>query len=185
MAGGALSMQVVGVAEAMRHLRGYDKRAYNTITKEMRHSATILTNAVGGDFPMKALTNWNGKPPAKRRSDKRPFPLYDAAAARGGVRPKVGIGKVVNNERSILRVQQMTAGGAVFDAAGSDTNNIFTRNLDIYAPTQGKSRLGISRSRVMYKAVDKRMNYVEAIVARCIDITDEAVQRAISAKGTF
>lgn len=184
MAGSNVKMEVFGVADAMKYMRGFDKKAYNAILKEMRNSATILTTAVGGDFPQKTLTNWNGKPPTKRRNkDKKPFPLYDAAAARGGVRPKVGVGKLVNNERSILRVQQMTAGGAVFDSAGSKTNNIFTRNLDTYAPTGGSSRIGLSRSRVMYKAVDKRMNYVEAIVGRAIEITEEAVQRSINAPG--
>jgi len=176
-------VEVFGVANALRHLRSYDNAAYRAIGKEMRNSASILTNAVGGDYPEKALTKWNGKAPAKRRKEGRPFPLYDAAAARGGVKAKVGVGKLVNNERNILRIQQMTAGGAVYDSAGSKTSNIFIKNLDTYGPAKGSSRNGISRSRVMYKAVDSRMNYVDAIVGRAIEITNTAVQQAINAPG--
>ena len=182
MAKSNFQVKVVGVAEAIKYLRGYDKEMYNLITKKMRSSATGLASAVGGDFPEKTLTRWKGTPPKKRMSESRPFPLYDAAAARGGVRPKVGVGRVINGERNILRIQQMTAGGAVFDSAGSRTTNIFTKNLDIYAPTKGKTRQGVSRSRVMYKAVDKRMDTVDAIVQNAILLTDRAVQQAIMAR---
>ena len=177
------TVDVVGVAEALLHLREYDKTVYNIITKQMRTRSTGLASAVGGDFPEKTLTYWKGIPPKTRRDpNKRPFPLYDATAARGGVRPKVGVGRVVNGERNILRIQQMTAGGAVFDSAGSQTTNIFTRNLDIYAPTKGTTRRGVSRSRVMFKAVEKRMDTVEGIVQHAIHITDHAAQRAIMRK---
>lgn len=176
-------VQVVGLSEALRHIRTYEKSMYKEVTSQMRTSAQPLAQQVGGEFPDRVLTNWNGKLPAKRRKTGRPFPGYDAAAARGGVKPKVGIGRVRNNERNILRVQQMTAGGAVFDSAGSRSNNIFIRNLDTYAPTGGRSRKGVSRSRVMYKAVERRMPMVETIVARSIAVTDKIVQQAINARG--
>lgn len=178
-----MRVKVVGVSDAMRHLRSYDKELYKEVTSQMRSSAQPLAQQVGGQFPDRALTNWNGKQPAKRSKVGRPFPNYDAAAARGGVKPKVGVGRVRNNERSILRIQQMTAGGAVFDAAGSRTDNIFVRNLDTYASTGGRSRKGRSRSRVMYSAVKKRMPMVETIVARSITVTDRIVQQAINARG--
>lgn len=183
MAVSGFQVKVVGVAEGLKYLRGYDKELYNIITKKMRTSATGLASAVGGDFPSKTLTYWNGKPPKKRLKQTRPFPLYDATAARGGVRPKVGVGRLVNGERNILRIQQMTAGGAVFDSAGSQTTNIFTKNLDIYAPTKGTTRRGVSRSRVLYKAVDKRMDTVDGIVQNAIHLTDRIVQQAIKARG--
>lgn len=174
-------LEVFGVANALRHLRSYDKAAYRAITKEMRNSASALTSAVGGDYPERVLTNWNAEAPAQRRKAGKPFPLYDAAAARGGVKAKVGVGKLINNERTILRIQQMTAGGAVYDGSGSKSQNIFVKNLDTYGPAKGASRNGVSRSRVLYKAVDKRMDYVENVVSRAIEITNEAAQQAINA----
>jgi hypothetical protein len=178
-----VQMKVVGISEALRHMREYEKDLYTEVTRQLRTSAQPLAQEVGGDFPERALTNWTGKQPTRRRKKKgKPFPGYEAASARGGVKPKVGIGKVVNGERSIVRIQQMTAGGAVLDGAGSRTSNIFVKNLDTYAPTKGTSKRGITRSRVMYGAVKKRMPMVETVVANAIDRTDKMVQQAISGR---
>jgi len=177
------SVKVVGIAEAMRYMNRYEKDLYKEVKAQMDSSAQPLAQQVGGDFPDRVLTNWNGSHPSKRRKEGKPFPNYEAANARGMVKPKVGIGRVRNGERNILRIQQMSAGGAVLDGAGSKTDNIFVRNLDTYAPTKGKSRLGTSRSRVMYRAVEKRMPMVETVVARSIELTDKMVQQAINARG--
>ncbi len=176
-------MKVVGVAEAMRHMRQYEKDLFKEVKTQMDQSAQPLAQQVGGDFPDRVLTNWTGSEPTKRRKEGKRFPTYEAANARGMVKPKVGIGRVRNGERNILRIQQMSPGGAVLDGAGSKTDNIFVRNLDTYAPTKGKSKLGRSRSRVLYRGVEKRMPLVETIVARSIELTDKMVQQAINARG--
>lgn len=176
-------VEVHGIAEAMRYMRTYEKDLYKEVSTQMRNSAQPLASAVGGDFPERALTNWRGHP-SKRRSNKKPFPPYEAANARGMVKPKVGVGRVTaSGQRTILRIQQMSPGGAVLDSAGSRTSNMFVKNLDTYAPTKGKSRVGALRSRVMYKGVDKRMPMVESVVARSIDLTDKMVTAAINARG--
>lgn len=176
-------MKVVGVAEAMRYMRQYEKDLFKEVKTQMDQSAQPLAQQVGGDFPDRVLTNWTGSEPTKRRKEGKRFPTYEAANARGMVKPKIGIGRVRNGERNILRIQQMSPGGAVLDGAGSKTDNIFVRNLDTYAPTKGKSKLGTSRSRVLYKGVEKRMPMVETIVARSIELTDKMVQQAINARG--
>lgn len=183
MARSGVQVKVYGVVEAMRYLNRYEKDVYKEVKKSMNTSALPLANQVGGEFPDRVLTNWNGSHPMKRRKEGKPFPTYEAANARGMVIPKVGIGRLRNNERNILRIQQMSPGGAVLDGAGSKTSNIFTKNLDIYAPTKGTSVIGKSRSRVLYKAVDKRMPMVEAVVAHAIELTNDAAQRAINARG--
>lgn len=174
--------KVYGIAEAMRYMRAYEKDLYKEVRTQMSASAKPLADAVGGDFPERPLTNWVGRP-AKRRKKGKPFPAYEPASARGMVQPKVGIGRVTNGERTILRINQMSPGGAVFDGAGSKTDNIFTKNLDTYAPTKGTSTIGKSRSRVLYKAIDKRMPQVESVVARSIELTDKMVAAAINARG--
>jgi len=174
-------VEVHGISQALRELRRYDKQMYKDIEGKMRQSAGGLAAQVGSDYPDKPLTRWKSTPPKKRRGTKRPFPVYSSAAVRGGVQPKVQPSRrTVNNQRTILRIQQMTAGGAVFDSAGSRTNNIFVKNLDTYAPTKGSSRVGALRSRVLYKAVDKRKDEVEGIVAAAVRITDKIVQSSIN-----
>lgn len=174
-------IEVVGLNNALRHLRGYDKEMYKTITGKMRTSAQPLATQVGGDFPERVLTNWKDKKAAKPRKSGKPFPTYSASAARGGVKPKISAGRARGGQFNIVRIQQMTAGGAVLDAAGSRTSNIFVKNLDLYAPTRGTSRKGVSRSRVMYGAVQKRIPQVQDVVAQAIKISEKSVQQAINA----
>lgn len=174
---------VFGVVGAMRYLNKYEPQLYKEIKKQMHTSALPLANLVGGDFPESPLTNWDGSHPARRRKAGKPFPLYEASGARGGVRPKIGISRVRSGGRSILRIQQMTAGGAVYDSAGSKSRNIFTENLDTYAPAKGTSRIGKSRSRVMYKAVETRMPMVDSIVKVALELTNDAAQKAINLRG--
>jgi hypothetical protein len=178
-----IRVEVYGVVEALRYLNKYDRSLFRQIKKEMDTSALPLAQKVGGDFPERVLTNWNGSHPIKRRKEGKPFPQYEAANARGMVQPKVGIGRLRNDKRTIVRIQQMSPGGAVFDGAGSKTDNIFTRNLDTYAPTRGRSVVGQARSRVLYKAVAKRQPDVESVIQRAIDLTDDAAQQAINARG--
>ncbi len=176
----SIRVDVHGVSDALRELRSYDKQMYKQITAKMANTATGLAAQVGSDFPDKALTRWKGTRPKKRRSAKKPFPTYPSAAVRGGVKPKVGVGRVVEGKRTILRIQQMTAGGAVFDSAGSRTDNLFVKNLDTYAPTKGTSRVGQLRSRVLYKAVEKRQPQVEDVVVAAVRVTDKIVQSSIN-----
>ena len=180
MTGRYVRMEVYGVVEALRHLNKYDRSLFKQIKKEMDARALPLAQKVGGDFPERVLTNWNGSHPTKPRKEGKQFPRYEAANARGMVQPKVGIGRLRNDKRNIVRIQQMSPGGAVLDGAGSKTDNIFVKNLDLYAPTRGKSTVGTTRSRVLYKAVAKRQPEVESIIQHAIDITDDAAQRAIN-----
>jgi hypothetical protein len=175
-------VRVYGVAEAMRYMRQYEKELYKEVRTQMSTSAQPLAEAVGGDFPERPLTRWVGTPSFRRKKGK-PFPAYEPSNARGMVQPKVGIGRVRNGERSILRINQMSPGGAVLDSAGSKTDNIFVKNLDRYSPTKGQSRIGVARSRVLYKGVEKRMPMVESVVSRSIELTDKMVQAAINARG--
>jgi hypothetical protein len=108
--------------------------------------------------------------------------VYDGTAVRTGVRPKVQARKPRNGVYNILRVQQMQAGGAVFDSAGSRKNNLFIRNLDTYSPVVGRSVVGRIRSRVLFKAVDKNKPMIEVVVRDVVDVTDRIVQNNINSR---
>ncbi len=181
-------LELFGVAEALKELRAYDKTAYGEILERMRVQGNPIAARVGVAFPEKGLTYWRPRvttTPRRRTpgtKKQRPFPPYVAGAARMGVKPVVQVRRPVNGVYRLMRLQQMTAGGAILDSAGSKTANIFTKNLDLYSPVRGAgvSTLGRSRSRVLYKAVDDNMPMVEEVVRIAIGITDRLVTESIN-----
>jgi hypothetical protein len=173
-----ISMNTTGISKALKEIRTYDRSMYMQITIQMRKDAQPLASEVGRDYPEETLPRWKMANPSNARSDKRPFPTYSPSAARGGMKPKVTAGRNKDNPRGIVRIQQMTAGGAILDSAGSRVSNPFVKNLD--KKHGGSSRVGQLRSRVLYRAVARRKPQVEAIVAKAVATTDKIVQRVIN-----
>tara|TARA_R110000822_G_scaffold209932_2_gene345779 strand:+ start:6084 stop:6620 length:537 start_codon:yes stop_codon:yes gene_type:complete len=175
-------INVVGVDDALRELRNYNKVQYATIRKTLMAKGKPLAAQIGMDFPSdNPLRNWHPYPPRRRRSNRRAFPVYDGAVARSQTKAKFGVGRSKNvAERRLMRVEQMSAGGAVLEKAGSGVSNSFVKNLD---QTQGgRSTVGRVRSRVLYMAVKKRKPAVEAIVAEATLLTDKVVTAHINRK---
>lgn len=176
-------IEVVGIGRALNELQKYERKAYKEIADRMSVQANPIAAKVGVAFPQKALTRWKPSPPLHRRNPtKKPFPSYDGSAIRMGVKPKVRARRPRNGVYNILRIQQMQAGGAVFDSAGSQTSNQFIKNLDTYSPVRGRSAIGQIRSRVLYKAVDKNQPMVEEVVRAAVAITDRIVQDNINSR---
>lgn len=173
-----ISMNTTGISKALKEIRTYDRSMYMQITIQMRKDAQPLASEIGRDYPEETLPRWKMANPSNARSDKRPFPTYSSSAARGGMKPKVTAGRNKDNPRGIVRIQQMTAGGAILDSAGSRVSNPFVKNLD--KKHGGSSRVGQLRSRVLYRAVARRKPQVEAIVAKAVAATDKIVQRVIN-----
>jgi hypothetical protein len=174
--------KVVGLGRALNELQKYERTVYKEIQNRMAVQANPLAAKVGVAYPASALTHWKSTAPKKRRSSKKPFPVYNGTAVRTGVRPVVRARRPRDGVYNILRLQQSQAGGAVFDSAGSRTNNQFVRNLDTYSPVKGKSSVGRIRSRVLYKAVDSNKPMVETVVRNCVTITDRIVQTSINSR---
>lgn len=173
-------VEVVGVGKALNELYKYERSLYKEIQDRMAVQGNPLAAKVGVSYPHQALTHWKATPPKKRRSGKKPFPIYNGTAVRTGVRPKVQARRPRAGVYNILRIQQMQAGGAVFDSAGSKKSNTFIQNLDTYSPVRGRSVVGRIRSRVLFKAVDDNKDMVEVVVRNSIAITDRIVQNNIN-----
>lgn len=178
----ATKVQVVGVGKALNELYKYERTVYKEIQGRMSVQANPIAAKVGVEYPQYALTRWKATPPATRRKEGKPFPQYNGTAIRTGVRPKVQARRPRAGVYNILRLQQMQAGGATFDSAGSRKSNIFIKNLDTYSPVRGRSVVGMIRSRVLFKAVDKNKKMVEVVVRNAVAITDSIVQKSINSK---
>ena len=157
----------------------------------MAVQAGPIAARVGVDYPKTALTHWDSNTDVVVRkknpkTGKRPFPPYVPSAARIGVRGVVPTGRRTRSgARHILRLQQMTAGGAILDSAGPNRKNTagasrFIANLDTYSQLGGRSVVGEVRSRVLFKSVKDKQPMVEEVVERAVQITDSIVTKHIN-----
>lgn len=162
-----VKIDVVGVKETLAELRKYDKELYAKIADGLKGIAQPLAAQVGRSFPMiSPLQRWHigGKRVGKAR-----MPAYNPSAAASGVKPIVYSGnRFVGKNVGILRLQQMNAGGQVFDGAGSATPAAgFVQNLDKHRVTKSAGR-GF-RSRVMYGATKRGLPQIEDAMKKAID----------------
>jgi hypothetical protein len=177
MAGTVIQVDVVGLKATLAELRTYDKELYKQIVDRLKTAAEPLARDVGRAFPMvQPLTNWHSE--GGRRGKKR-MPPYNVSKAQKGVKPYIYSGnRFVGKDVGIMRIQQMDAGGQVYDGAGSaNAGARFVQNLDKRRAV--KSKGDGFRSRVMYKAVERGLPMIEDEVRKAITQTDAIVRARI------
>ena len=180
----ASDIQVTGISGTLAYLKEYEKDLYDALRKYLVEKSQPLAQLIGGKFPAVPLSNWHTT--GGRRGKSR-MPPYIGAKASAGVKPVAGRGSTRSGARAttILRIQQMDAGGQVYDSAGGSVGGIgsaggrFVHNLDSKLSTQSKP--GRTRSRTMYKGVKDNMNLVEQGVQEVIKKVDEHTTKAINA----
>lgn len=178
MADTEIKVDVVGLKETLAQLRQYDKELYIKIAEQLKGSAQPLATEVGRAFPMVApLQRWKMD---GERSGKARMPPFNPARAARGVKPVVYSGnRFVGKNVGILRIQQMDAGGQVFDGAGSISAGAqFVKNLDKRRATKSEGR-GF-RSRVMYGATKRGLPIIEDAVQKAIDDLNAVVVARIA-----
>lgn len=188
-----IRFEVYGVRDAVRELREYDRKMYDHIINDLKSSAKPLAKIVGASFPdqpFRRTNNWHSD--GERKGPSR-MPPYIAAKAKAGVKPAIS----TSNRRSstgqvgILRLQQMDAGGQVYDSAGSGAkasrknpvaSGWFIYNLD--KPFSTKSKRGKWRSRVLYPAMAANLGIVEEQIQASIEKTNKIVSNNILRKAS-
>ena len=172
-------IDVVGVKDTLAQLRKYDKELYKKVADELKGIAQPLAAEVGRSFPMVSpLQRWHIE--GERRGKSR-MPPYNPSTAARGVKPIVYTGnRFVGKNVGILRLQQMDAGGQVFDGAGSQSPRAgMVQNLDKHRAV--KSKGGGFRSRVMYGATKRGLPQIEDAINKAIeDLNTIVVARIVS-----
>jgi hypothetical protein len=140
----AVDLRVTGVTEKLDQLRKFDEKTYRVVIDELEQAASKIVNDTRKAMPDdNALSNWggwmsadsrrvrNGIVTIHQRSKLRPIP-FEAGKARADVRPKV-TGKYRKGTRlsTVVNVQSMNAGGAIWELVGSTNVN--------WGTTQGKT----------------------------------------------
>lgn len=160
-------IDVVGLKDTLAELRQYDKELYKKVADQLKGIAQPLAAEVGRSFPMLSpLQRWHLQ--GERRGKAR-MPPYNPSSAARGVKPIVYTGnKFVGKNVGILRLQQMDAGGQVFDGAGSQSPRAqMVMNLDKHRAV--KSQGGGFRSRIMYGATKRGLPQIEDAISKAIE----------------
>lgn len=160
-------VDITGLKETLAQLRKYDKELFKQVSDELKGIAQPLAAEVGRSFPMVSpLQRWHIE--GERRGKSR-MPPYNPSKAARGVKPIVYTGnRFVGKNVGILRLQQMDAGGQVFDGAGSQSPRVgMVQNLDKHRAV--KSAGGGFRSRVMYGATKRGMPQIEGAISKAIE----------------
>lgn len=172
----SLKIDITGLKGLLENLRRYDRDLYKEVANELKTAAQPLANRVGAAFPARPpLSGWHE---TGRRVGPARLPGYNPNNVRTGVKPIVYSGnKFVNKNVGILRLQQMNAGGAVYDGAGTAMANPrgdrFIKNLDKHSAI--KSSGNGYRSRVMFPTTKKNMPIIEDAVRKAIDAQNERI----------
>jgi hypothetical protein len=181
-----IKVDVYGVRETLAELRKYEAETFKRIKADLIQSAQPVANAVGSKFPDEPLMNWHSS--GGRLASKSRLPPYNAASARKKVKVVVMTRKPRNQAQyGLIRLQQMDAGGQVYDTAGSATKGArgssatagqkFISNLD----KVGKQSEGDNfRSRIMYPQTKKNLPLIEKAIEVSIRKIDGEVQKRLN-----
>lgn len=167
-----IKVSATNLKNLMSELKNYDRDLYKQVKKELVATAQPLATKVGAAFPAKPLEYWHS---TNRRRGPSRFPGYSPNLVRRSVKtatPNMSRGASGRFRTvGILRLQQMNAGGQVYDMAGSAQKNPkglpLIKNLD--KRSRVKSTAGEFRSRIMFPFTKKYLPDIEKQVAAAIE----------------
>jgi len=184
-------IEVIGLGDTLKAMKVYSPNALKEYQREARDAAGIIVRegrqAIPTEPPMR---NWRKVPPRKSRSTPRPhsdprtnprggagWPIWDSAAIKRGIR--ISLAKKRNRGESwgsLLRVENKTASGAIFEVAGrrsrgkSLSGRQFIRNLNAFH----------TASRAIWRAYDQNQDTVTESVQQAIDKAIAQFQRDVA-----
>jgi len=127
-----MPVQVKGVIELRKALRNYAPDLAKQLTVEITQSLKVIQKSARGFVPSSApgnLYNWDRQPSAEPKAFNtsgrlRPFPRYDATVIKRGIVYRTGYGKPNSKGfRSLFRVRNKSAAGAIYETAGRKNPN--------------------------------------------------------------
>ena len=130
-----MPVRVTGVIALRKALNAYAPDLAKELTAEITQSLKVIQKSARGFVPDKSpggLYNWNENRSGKKITAKtsmfrtfntegrvRMFPLYDAATVKRGIVYRTGYGKPNSRGfRSLFRVRNNSAAGAIYETAG-------------------------------------------------------------------
>jgi hypothetical protein len=173
-------IQVVGLGDTLKAMKVYSPNALKEYRTESRKAADVVVRVARAAIPTEPpMRNWRKVSPRKARSTPRPhidprtnprggsgWPIWNSSEIRAGIRiasiKKRGRGE---SWGSLLRVENRTASGAIFEVAGrrnrggSLGGRQFIRNLNAFH----------SASRAIWRAYDENETTVTQAAQAAVD----------------
>ena len=185
-----MPVEVKGVLELRKALNKFAPDLAKELTKEITLSLKVIQRSARGFVPASApggLFNWDkvatGEPKAFNTSGRvRPFPRYDAAVIKRGIVYRTGYGKPNSKGfRSLFRVKNSSAVGAIYEKAGRLNNDgndktkrtpsdargaVFVQQGPLYGSRKNGQDM---RGRVLYRAWEQDEGKQLVAIFKAID----------------
>jgi hypothetical protein len=194
-----MPVEAKGVIALRKALNAYAPDLAKELTAEITKSLKVIQKDARGFIPSMApnnLYNWNDNASGKKITAKtsmfrtfntegrvRMFPLYNASEIKRGIVYRTGYGKPNSKGfRSLFRIKNNSAAGAIYETAGrlhptgdprSKSNNPnagarFVQQGPIYGR---KSSAGDMRGRVIFRAWEQDQGQQTAAIFKAIENT--------------
>ena len=196
-----MPVEVKGVIALRKALNAYAPDLAKELTAEITKSLKVIQKDARGFIPSMApnnLYNWNDQAKGRQITAKtsmfrtfntegrlRMFPLYNAAEIKRGIVYRTGYGKPnAKGFRSLFRVRNLTAAGAIYEIAGRTNSGgndktkrtptdkrgaVFVQQGALYGRKTGSS--GDMRGRAIFRAWDQDQGKQLAHIMQAIENT--------------
>jgi hypothetical protein len=188
-----MPVAVKGVIELRKALNKFAPDLAKELTKEITTSLKVIQKSARGFVPSSApnnLYNWDRQPSSEPRifntsGRVRAFPRYDATLIKRGIVYRTGYGKPNSKGfRSLFRVRNKSAAGAIYETAGrknpngdpkSKSNNPTAGARFVQqGPIYGRKRDGQDmRGRLIFRAWEQDEGKQTAAIFKAIDTTTD------------
>ena len=196
-----MPVEVKGVIALRKALNAYAPDLAKELTAEITKSLKVIQKDARGFIPSMApnnLYNWNDQAKGRQITAKtsmfrtfntegrlRMFPIYNAAEIKRGIVYRTGYGKPnAKGFRSLFRVRNLTAAGAIYEIAGRTNSGgndktkrtptdkrgaVFVQQGALYGRKTGSS--GDMRGRAIFRAWDQDQGKQLAHIMQAIENT--------------
>ena len=176
-----MPVAVKGAVALRKALRQYTPDLAKQLPQEMAVALKPVVKAARGYAPAESqiLSNW--KP---RENSQARFPTYNAKQVKSGIGYKTTPSKPNRNGfRSLARLFNKTAAGAIYETAGrKNSNSTFVRNLKSKYPSTMKGQDKM-QGRALYRAYEEDNGNAQDGVLRAIEKVSRLLNKRASVRG--
>lgn len=193
-----MPVEVKGVIELRKALNKFAPDLAKELTKEITGSLKVIQRSARGFVPAAApggLFNWDKvavrePKPFNSAGRSRPFPRYDAALIKRGIVYRTGYGKPNSKGfRSLFRVKNSSAAGAIYEKAGRLNGNgdnktkrtptdargaVFVQQGPLYGSRKNGQDM---RGRVLYRAWEQDQGKQLVAIFKAIDTARDKLNK--------
>jgi len=167
-----VTLEVTGVAEALKALAQADPELRKAVIKDMKQAAAPLEAAARALVPSgQVLTNWYGWRDG-----------WDSATARKGIKVAFRAGKVKGKSGDhfpLLSLRQTNPGGAIYDIAGRTFPGKRSEGAARGAAMVSKLNTFGTASRTLWPAVESNFGAVEEALVLAINNMSSELSRML------